>query len=447
MTLATQTLATGVAGRSGATAPTTASARWLVSLFAAVVLFQRISLPGNIVPFILPLILAWCFYGLGTGVLEFHTRRTKLFLVAAAATAGVALLQQEFLANPMISLTSWGLFMAVWIPGVLVLRDRSRIAVRQAFTGCVKVGVFLAIGAITMMVSQYAGLPYRDYLADIVPKSLLQIGYVITYPLQYGSPIYRANAWIGLEPSVVSFQLGVCLLMALLIGSSVPVLLTLATGMACTVSGSGIFVVVIGVAVMLLTPMRRRLVKHPIPIVVTIFLLLQTPMGKKIAGRVTEAAVGGSSTRLRAIDPYVELWPHWITHGWGSAIIGFGAGSSQRLITDTNRRGLLVPSPVKVFFDYGLIAGVALAVFLLFCYMGGPSRALAISLAASSWLLQPGTTTVVLAVPTLMFVAWWSPRLGRPLEHDPFTNRPDPVPLADAPPPPRRRALPAGGVK
>lgn len=450
MTPAAQSLAPGAAERphSGATAPRSASATWLVSLFAAVVLFQRISLPGNIVPMILPLIIAWCLYGLATGVLEFHVRRTKLFLLAAAATSGAALLQQIFLIKPMISLTSWGLFMTVWIPGALVLRDRSRLALRQAFSGCVKIGVALAIGAIAMMATQYAGLPYHDYLADVVPPPLQQIGYVITYPLQYGSPIYRANAWIGLEPSVVSFQLGVCLLLALLIGSSLPVLLTIATGMACTVSGSGIFVVVIGVAVMLLTPMRRRLVKHPIPVLITIFLILQTPMGKKIAGRVTEAAVGGSSTRLRAIDPYVVLWPHWTSSGWGSTLIGFGAGSSQRLITDTNRRGLLVPSPVKVFFDYGLIAGLVLAVFLLFCYLGGPSRALALSLAASSWLLQPGTTTVVLAIPTLLFVTWWSPRPGRYLEDDPFTSGPEPVPLAVPPPtPPPRRALPAGGER
>ena len=77
---------------------------------------------------------------------------------------------------------------------------------------------------------------------------------------------------------------------------------------------------------------------------------------------------------------------------------------------------------MKVFFDYGVIAGLALCVFLVFCYFGAPSRALAVTLFASSWVLQPGTTTFVLVMQTLLFVTWWTPRRRRPLESAPFTK-------------------------
>ena len=78
--------------------------------------------------------------------------------------------------------------------------------------------------------------------------------------------------------------------------------------------------------------------------------------------------------------------------------------------------GLLVPSPAKVFFEYGLVAGVVLAAFLLGCYWGGPSRAMGLSLLVSLWLLQPGVTTMVIVAPLLAMVTLWSPRPGLPIE-------------------------------
>lgn len=398
------------------------SSTWIVSLFAASVLLQRISLPGGVIPLLLPVILGWCAYGLLTGVLEFDRRRMSLYLLAAALTAGTALAQQVLVTNPLISLTSWGLFMTVWVPATMRLVERSRTQIRLAFEGCVRVGRVLAWASIIMLLTQYAGVPYEDYLALLVPKALLVQGYVITYPLEYGSEIYRANAWIGLEPSIVSVQLGVSLVLAMLVRSSVPTLITLIVAMACTASGSGVFIVAIAVVVMLLAPMRRQLVRYPVATALVTLLLLQTPMGQLMGSRINEAAFANSSTRLRAVEPYTFIWPRWISDT-AVTLFGRGAGSSQQLISDTNRSGLIVPSPVKVFFDYGVVAGLALVLILLACYIGGPSRALSLSLLGSSWILQPGTTTVVLALPTLLFVTWWAPRRGRALESEPFPRR------------------------
>ena len=77
-----------------------------------------------------------------------------------------------------------------------------------------------------------------------------------------------------------------------------------------------------------------------------------------------------------------------------------------------------MPTPLKIFYDYGLIAGLALAAFLLFMYLGGPSRSLAITLAVSLWTLQPGTTTAVFTVAIPLFVTWWTPRTQGPIESD-----------------------------
>lgn len=393
--------------------------RWVVSLFAASVLLQRLSLPGGVVPVLLPLAYVWLAVGWRRRLVELDPRRARLMIAAAAMTAGVALAQALVVIGPSISVSSWGFFFAIWATAALRLSDRSRRTVVVALRGCIRVGRWLAVACIVMMAAQLAGVRYVDYLALVVPKTLLIQGYVITYPLAYDSPIYRANAWIGLEPSIVSLQLGVCLLLALLLRSRIRTLLLLGVGLACTLSGSGVFIVVIGLIVLLASRFRRHLRGYLLAGGIAVAVLLLTPFGQQMAARATELGTSGSSASLRSLDPYRFLWPRWTADPL-TALVGHGAGSSQKIISDSGVAGLLVPSPIKVFFDYGLVAGVVLAAFLLFCYVGGPSRAVAIALLGSSWLLQPATTTFVLALPTLLFVTWWAPRDGRPLESDPI---------------------------
>ena len=395
---------------------------WAVSLFAASVLLQRFSLPGGVIPLLLPLTYGWMVWGWRRGVVELDRRRSRMLIVAAALTAGVALAQGVLVIGPDISLLSWGFLFGIWALAAVRMVDRSRDVVVRVMRGCVSVGRWLSVGCLVMMGAQFAGLPYSDYLASVVPRTLLVQGYVITYPLSYTSPIYRANAWIGLEPSIVSLQLGVCFLLAVLLRMRIRTLLLLGAGIAATLSGSGVFVIVIGIVVLLISRYRRHLRGYFAASAVGVALVLLTPFGQQMASRITELSKSGSSASLRSIDPYAYLWARW-TSDTLTAVLGHGAGSSQKIITDSGIPGLLVPSPIKVFFDYGLIAGVALALYLLFCYVGGPSRAVAVALLASSWVLQPGTTTFVLVLPTLLFVTWWAPRASPMLELDPLRTR------------------------
>ena len=394
--------------------------RWVVGLFAASILLQRLSLPGGIVPLLLVVVVVAAGYGLHVGLLAFDRMRLNLYLLAAGLTALVAIPQSLFVNVPLISLTSWGLFMTVWAPATLRLTHRDRATLLDAYRGCLRWGVGLAVVSIVMRLIQMAGVPYFDPLA-IVPKAFLVQGYVITYPIEYGSQIYRSNAWIGLEPSIISLQLGIALVLAILLRANPLVLILLATGIICTVSGSGVFIVIVALIVMLILPIRRHLWRYVMAGALTLVVALQTKAGRDLAARATEAALAGSSTSLRALEPYRLLWPTWSENPW-TVMFGGGAGASQKLVEATNRAGLLVPSPVKVFFDYGVIAGLALCVFLVFCYFGAPSRALAITVFTSAWVLQPGTTTFVLVIQTLLFVTWWAPRPSATLESAPVAK-------------------------
>jgi hypothetical protein len=85
---------------------------------------------------------------------------------------------------------------------------------------------------------------------------------------------------------------------------------------------------------------------------------------------------------------------------------------------------VIIPTPIKMFFDYGVIAGLALAVFFMFMYLGGPSRAMAVAMASAYWVFQPAATTILLLITVPIFATWWTPRNYRMLEseHVPSPN-------------------------
>lgn len=403
----------------------TRTVRLVVGLFLACVLLQRLAVPGLPVPLLLPVVLAWVAWGTATGLLEVDRLRSLAWLCAAAATAFVVPVQSFVLDRPYVSFTAWALFVVVWLPFVTRLVDRRLTTYVAALRGVVGVAATLAAGCVVMTATQYAGIPYRDWFGDIVPAPFQLQGFVITYTITYDSPIYRANAWIGLEPSMVSLQLGVGLLAAFLVGSRWWTLLLIGAGLVAATSGSGVAVLAVGLVVVALSSARRRLVRFLLPAAGLVVVGLSTPMLQSIIGRVSEGGSEGSSTSLRAIEPYRFLWPSW-TSDLSGVLLGYGPGSSQRIVEQSGVLGLLVPTPVKIFFEYGLLAGGVLAFMLLVAFWAGPSRSMAVGLLISLWTLQPGTTTVVVLLPLLVTVSWWAPRPTTFVLEDVFGPRPVP---------------------
>ena len=392
------------------------TARWVGVLFLLVVLLQRFALPG--VPnlaLLVPAVAVWAALALARRIAVVDRTRLLWWFAAATTTCFVMLIQDFAVAGAEISVTAWGLVMAVWLPFVLRLVENGPAAYLQSLRYVSLIATILAVLTIAMVGTQLMGIAYRDWFAAVVPADLQLGGFVLTYPLTYGSNILKGSAWIGLEPSMVSAQLGIGLLAALFVRARWWTVVVLILGLVATASGSGIVIVIVGVLVMLLHRCRQLLTKYALLGGVTVVLATLTPFGSLLLDRSSEFSSSGSSASLRAFEPYGVLFPRW-TEQLSGVLWGYGPGSSQRIVTDTNVLGLLVPSPAKVFFEYGLVAGVVLAAFLLGCYWGGPSRAMGLSLLVSLWLLQPGVTTMVIVAPLLAMVTLWSPRPGLPIE-------------------------------
>jgi hypothetical protein len=376
------------------------------------------------VALLLPVMLGLCVAGVALRIFTFERRRLAAWFFAAGSTALAVQLQTVFIDHAMISFGSWALFMLTWLPFTLRLVHHDRRTFIRVLDVVSRITTYLAAGCLVMMGSQLAGLGYRDWFATLVPDSLLLDGFVITYPVEYGSDLMRANAWIGLEPSIVSALLGVGVLAALLVGAPWVRVLVLLGGLFATVSGSGFAVLAAGLLVMSLSPVRRSLRRYLVPTALLLIIAVNSMIGSAILERVTEVSSTNSSTSLRAVMPYQYLFPQWSENPL-VALLGRGPGSSQDIVANSGILGLLVPTPVKIFFDYGILAGLVLAAFILLCYAGGHSRALSLSLLLSLWLLQPGTTTVVIIMPVLLLVTLWAPRQQAPLESLPRGGEPD----------------------
>ncbi|GAA4840697.1 hypothetical protein GCM10023201_33480 [Actinomycetospora corticicola] len=394
----------------------------MIGLFLLDVLLQRLAVPGLPIALLLPVTLGWAVLAHRRRVVEIDATRLIWWALACGATGLMLLLQPLVVAGPLISIPSWALVVVTSLPFALRVRDRSVATYTRMLRGAETIGCWLAVGCLAMTGTQLLGVPYRDVLADVLPSTLLLTDFNNTYPYSYGSTLFRANAWIGLEPSFTSFQLGIALLASVLLRRSIWRTVLLVAGIASTAAGSGILLVAVGVFVLALYRRRMVLRRYVAPVVVLVGAVLATSFGQSLLGRSTEFSDPNSSTSLRAILPYDVLWPRWVAQT-GVMLVGDGPGSSQVLATSTGIGGLLVPTPVKIFFDYGLLGGAVLAAFLLACYVRSPSVSIAVALLLSLWTVQPGLTTTALLLNAVIFVSLWVPRVEPPLEARPPTPR------------------------
>jgi hypothetical protein len=388
---------------------------WVAGLFLATVLLQRIAVPGLPISVTVPLAVTWIVIVCALGVGELNRTRLLVWLFAAGISGLLMAGQVLLVARPHISFNSWALWVVTWLPVVVQLRDRDRQTYLRFVRAIAGIGVGLAALSLSFVGLQLAGVRYFDWLDFVLPPNLLVEGYNTTYPVAYGSAIYKSNGWISLEPSFMSFFLGVAFACALLGRVGLPSVMLLLAGLLSTMAGSGLAVAAVFLAVLLVQGEAYTVRRYALPLTVAVAIFATTTFGQALFSRVTEFGSSNSSTALRVIGPYRELWPYWIADPAG-IFLGHGAGASADIVRSIGLDGLLVPNIAKVVFDYGLIGGIPLVALMVVTFLRSPSLALAIALAASMFLLQGAAQP--LAICCIMVTAFWSPA------QDVLTHRP-----------------------
>ena len=415
-------------------------ARWVVVAFVGVFLFQRLAVPGLPVSMTVPLLLLWAGLAMYRGVLELDAKRTVVWLLATGVSGLLMVPQAALLHFPLISVNSWLLWMVTWLPMVFRFTDRSPRAYDTTLRGVAWAGLGLSGLSIAFTLSQVLGIQYRDYFAEIVPDALQLQGFVISYPIAWGSPIYKSNAWLALEPSFLSFMLGVAMVSALISARHPLLVVGIGLGLLCTTAGSGMAVVGVYLVAALLFGRGRALMRYLVVAIPLAAIGALTALGDSVLDRLTEAGDARSSTALRMIEPYIYLVPHWLSDP-ARMLVGGGPGSSQRVVDDVGILGLLVPTPAKMLYDYGLIGGVLMLAMILAVYLRSPAPEFALALAVSMLTLQ-GAAQPLVAM-SLVMISLFAPAVRASVRPDPI-SAPD-GPGVERPPAPLTERQPVGG--
>ncbi len=377
----------------------------LVVLLVLTTVLQRVLVPPGTPPVALALVLVYGAVALLLRAGHLRVDRVRLELFGVAAVAVLVASVAATATGGVISVTSLGLLLVLWAPWVLRVAPGHHHVARRVALAFVNLMVVLAAVGVLMLAVQLAGLwTYEDYPSSWVP-GLLQAGFNTSDPIFFGSPVWKSNAFVFLEPSTFSQYCALGAIVSVVLRQAAWKLLVLALGIASTISGTGIMLLGLGLLIALVRAPRLvrpgALVAAGAAVVAVAF----TPLASLIVGRVDEPTQVGSSGYLRFVQPYTEVLAGLEAEPV-RYLVGAGPGAVQRLLE--SGRGESVGQAVlysiipKAIFEYGVVAG---GLFVLFIVLAVLDR--------SPWPVVPGAVLVLLLFlggnllqPQLVATAW-----------------------------------------
>jgi hypothetical protein len=352
-------------------------------LLLSITVLQRVGLPLGGVQLSVSVLVALG----GLGYLLFHgdvvenRDATRVFVIAMAVcflAAGVVLVRSGY-----GGLTSLLYLPVTWIAFTFRLHPaRQHLYERVLARYEAIVLVFAGLG-IAQTFGQLSGLwTYVDYVLTTVPRAVLFTGYNTSYPIQYGSPIIKANGFVFLEPSIYAQFLAMALLSVLVRRASWWRVVVLGVALVCTISGTGLLFAAFGVFVLALRRGGRWTARIVVAVVVVVPLALATPFGSIIADRAGETSQTNSSGSLRFVQPYQRILDAWGSDP-SSILVGSGAGRADDLAGQIFRAtGLPInfSGLAKLVLEYGIPAAVLFSVFVALAVVRrSPSPTLALT--------------------------------------------------------------------
>jgi hypothetical protein len=348
----------------------------VASLLVLAVFGQRFTLPAGGIPLALPLVGSYVavFLLRVRGGIRYNRVRTELYMMAAGAVVVASWFSAQ--QGHGLSVNSLFLLLVIYLPWVFcVSTDYTELWPRVARL-FVRMMVVAGVVGVAQMLAQVSGLwAYEDYLGTFVPPELLAQGYNTSFPIAYNSPIVKANAFVFLEPSFLCQYLALALVVGVIVRARSWQLLLLALGMASTLSGTGILLLVVGVTLVVVR--APRLIRPPYVLagLLGLVIVFQTPAADMLLSRSDEASESGSSGSLRFVQPYTEVFAGLQAEPV-RYLVGAGPGTSDRLLeSDAGGRigeAVVYTIAPKLAFEYGLIAAVVFMAFMLVSILRGP---------------------------------------------------------------------------
>jgi hypothetical protein len=416
-----------------------ATLKTLTVLLVLEIFLQRLVIPasGTGVPVILPILLVTAGVMVKRGDLRTNLIRTRAYLVAMtlcvfAAFTSFVRGEQEASLNSML------LLVVTYAPFCLGLAAaQAKALLPRLLDRFVVIASVLAGLAVLQFALQLVGWHYSDLLASVVPAKFLAVNFNTSYPVKYGSSLYKSNAFVCLEPSYTSQFLGVGLIVSVLRRTTWWRVLLFLAALLATVSGTGILLV--GFAGVLLAVHKgvRFTVSALAIVAVLVGILSFTPAAKVFASRATETSSKGSSGNLRFVTPYVRMYDN-LSAKPERAVFGNGPGwsdrDSQKFTAATNLplNYALLP---KLLLEYGLLGGLGFIAFMATAFVrGSPSFVLTGTMLFFYVVLSSSLLNPVVGYLVLLLLTWFCEDLHRLVARKPAYRRGPGVPGQQAVP-------------
>ena len=223
-----------------------------------------------------------------------------------------------------------------------------------------------------------------------------------SYPIVYGSDLFKSNAYFFLEASFLSQFLALAIIIELSLFRRIVPLAVLMAALATTFSGTGAMLIAVVFPVLFLrywTNVR----------VVSLGLIAVLALGAAIVARpellarVSEFGGHDNSATARFIEPYVMLARDSFSDA-GSFFLGYGAGAADRLVTSSDALVNFSAVP-KAIIEYGFVGGFSLLFVIgLRIALSGLPGTIAMALIVTHYFLS-GALLQPLSVLLLFFFA------------------------------------------
>ena len=375
----------------------------------AVTVLQRVALPlGAPVALsmlvVLP-VLGWLLY---LGDVVEHTRALRVYLMAVAGCCLAAI--GAFLLGAQASVPSLLLLVVVWSAFCFRVHPAAHHLYPRVLDRFEKIMMVFAVVGIGQVLAQFAGVwAYRDYVKEALPLSFTFAGYNTSYPIQYGSSVIKANAFVFVEPSIFSQFLALALLSTLVRGARPLRVLLFAGALVCAVAGTGLLLMAVGLLVLAVRRGGWWTVRVAGGGAVLLVAALSTPLGDIFVDRSDETSYTNSSASLRFVQPF-----QFIERTWREDPVTFltglgpgGADAAADAVFAATGLPLNFAGAPKLVLEYGVPASVLFVVFVVVAVLRrAPSPTLAIGgVFANSilfaGLLQPQVLYLLLPLCTL----------------------------------------------
>jgi hypothetical protein len=387
---------------------TTADARFVAVVLGAIIGLQRLALPfgGGQIPIILPVVLAAVAWGVHLGFLHAEPVRRQLYLVAllCCVMATTIACWRGMTWSPLSIIY----LAATYVPFTFHLREPSSERYEAGLALFLRLMTLAAVVGILQVGVQLVGVQYTDVFS-VLPKAFVLQGYHTSYPVAYGSNIFKANGMVFLEPSFFSQFLALALVVHIHLRRRGAGAYLLMAGIVASVSGTGIILAIAGILALGVIERRRQVARMAAGVLFVAVLVAVSPAGSIFTSRIDESASSTSSAQGRFTVPY-SLSASRIAADPVTLLTGRGPGAAERIskqLEATSGVTAVFPVIPKVAVEYGV---PALVLFLAFIFVGAlrsvPSLPIALTalvmyFALSGSFLQPVTVYTMYALTSL----------------------------------------------